>query len=110
MYHVTHLLLHRDSAAHTPPRETVAIRAAGPADAAALAALAETDSAPAAAVRRFSRLAADPHDGTVLVADVDGHPVAALDVARDRAVADPFEPTARIVELLRLRARQLATP
>jgi hypothetical protein len=112
MYHVTHLLvraLHRDGGPPAIPGEAVAIRAAGPADAKALAALAETDSAPRAAAR-LARLAADPAEGAVLVADIDGHPVAALDVARDNAVADPFEPTARIVELLRLRARQLAHP
>jgi hypothetical protein len=111
MYHVTHLLadvLHRE-APLARISETIAIRPAGPADGPALAALAEMDSAPGAAAR-LPRLAADSSEGAVLVADVDGHPVAALDVARDAAVADPFERTARIVELLRLRARQLAHP
>jgi hypothetical protein len=43
----------------------------------------------------------------VLIAEVDGKPVAAL--AGDQVVADPFVRTASLVELLRLRARQLAT-
>jgi hypothetical protein len=122
MYPVTHLVVHtfnRTASPVTPPSiasprrrrradasDGVAIRAAGPDDAAILSNLAQIDSAPLAA-ERLSRLAADPAAGTVLVADLDGHPVAALDVDRDCAVADPFEPTASLVAMLRLRARQL---
>ena len=46
-------------------------------------------------------------DGPRLVAHLDGAPVAALAIADDGVVADPFEPTVAAVELLRLRARQL---
>jgi hypothetical protein len=97
----------RHAASDAAVAEAVAIRPARPKDAGALAELAEVDGASAAAAR-LAQLAADPSEGTVLVADVDGHPVAALDVARNSAVADPFERTASLVELLRLRARQIA--
>jgi len=46
-------------------------------------------------------------DGSRLVAEVGGVTVAAISVADDTVVADPFEPTSSIVDLLRLRARQL---
>ena len=124
MYPVTHLVVHtinRNASPVMPPaispsRRTkaapvasngVSIRAAGPGDAAMLSNLAQIDSAPRAA-ERLSRLAGDPAAGAVLVADVHGHPLAALDVDRDSAVADPFEPTASLVAMLRLRAKQLA--
>ena len=124
MYPVTHLVVHTINRNASPvmpaplrsPRrrrredvasDGVAIRAAGPDDAVVLSNLALIDSAPLAA-ERLSRLAADPGAGTVLVADVDGQPLAALDVDRDSAVADPFEPTASLVAMLRVRARQLA--
>ena len=45
--------------------------------------------------------------GARLLALVGGHPVAALAVADDTVVADPFEKTAPVVDLLRVRARQL---
>jgi hypothetical protein len=51
--------------------------------------------------------AARPLTGDVLLAERDGRPVAALAVARGEVVADPFEPTAAEVELLRTRARTL---
>ena len=125
MYPVTHLVVHtfnRNASPVAPPAfgsrgrraeaaqvasEAVAIRVAGPGDAGSLSDLAQIDSSPLAA-GRLARLATDPTAGTVLVADVDGHPMAALDVERDRAVADPFEPTASLVALLRERAKQLA--
>jgi hypothetical protein len=122
MYPVTHLVVHSLNRNASPVMPAsirsrrrrrvddpagVAIRAARPDDAAVLSNLAQIDSAPLAA-ERLSRLAADPAAGTVLVADVDGHPLAALDVDRDSAVADPFEPTASLVAMLRVRARQLA--
>jgi hypothetical protein len=43
----------------------------------------------------------------VLVAEVDGTPVAAISLVDGHVVADPFERTADVVELLRLRAAQL---
>jgi hypothetical protein len=68
---------------------TVVIRAARGSDGAALENLARMDSQ-------------RPLTGAVLVAEQDGVIVAALD--GDRAIADPFRPTADLVELLRLHA------
>ena len=45
--------------------------------------------------------------GDVLVAEVAGEPVAAIEVATGTTVADPFRRTADSVELLRARARHL---
>jgi hypothetical protein len=70
------------------------IRRAGAADVPALSALAVLDDA-------------RPLGDDVLVAERAGAPVAALDLADDRVVADPFAPTAGAVALLRLRADQL---
>lgn len=52
-------------------------------------------------------------EGERLVAEVDGLVVAAIAVADDTVAADPFEHTANVSALLRIRARQLraaATP
>ena len=77
-------------------RTDIVIRPATPADLPALWRLAALDDAPV------------PNAGSdVLIAEVDGQPVAAY--ASGRAIADPFRRTASLVELLRLRARQLAT-
>lgn len=46
-------------------------------------------------------------DGPRLVAELDGRPVAALELRTGAAVADPFVLTAPLVELLRVRAAQL---
>lgn len=48
---------------------------------------------------------AAPLTGEVIVAEVAGRPVAAIEVATGRTVADPFERTTDVVALLRLRAR-----
>ena len=69
------------------------IRVARPADEWAVARLAALDSTAKPA-------------GDVLLAEVDGTPVAALSVTDGQAVADPFHPSAEAVALLRLRARQ----
>jgi hypothetical protein len=69
----------------------IVLRAAAPADERALRRLAALDS-----VR--------PLRGQALVAEVDGVPVAALDLDDARVVADPFERTADVVELLKVRA------
>ncbi|HEX4364304.1 MAG TPA: hypothetical protein VHZ75_07105 [Solirubrobacteraceae bacterium] len=47
----------------------------------------------------------EPLRGPALIAEVDGVVRAALDLADDRVVADPFAPTAELVELLRVHAR-----
>ena len=44
--------------------------------------------------------------GTVLLAEVDGEPWAALGLDDGHVVADPFRRSAWVVELLRARARQ----
>ncbi|MCW2986630.1 MAG: hypothetical protein JWR63_4200, partial [Conexibacter sp.] len=73
----------------------VTIRPAFPDDAHALARLAALDS---------SRLPTGP----LLLAEIDGEPWAAVALRNGRAIADPFRPTAALVDLLRRRAAQLA--
>jgi hypothetical protein len=70
------------------------LRICGPRDDAALRRLAERDSA-------------RPLAGRVLVAEVAGEPRAAICLETRRVVADPFVPTAAIVDLLRARAEQI---
>ena len=43
----------------------------------------------------------------VLLAEVDGQPLAALGLSDGRVIADPFHHTADLIDLLRARARQL---
>jgi hypothetical protein len=45
-----------------------------------------------------------PLDGRVLVADLDGTPVAALSLDDGRVIADPFQRTDHLVANLRMRA------
>jgi hypothetical protein len=73
---------------------TLALRLAQPDDALAIRRLAALDDAP-------------PLARPVLVAFVDGQPVAAASLVDERTVANPFLPTADVVALLSLRARQL---
>jgi hypothetical protein len=73
---------------------TLAIRLARPDDALAVRRLAALDDAP-------------PLAGERLIALLDGEPVAAASLADGRTIANPFLPTADIVALLNLRARQL---
>jgi hypothetical protein len=68
---------------------------ANDADAGALRTLAELDSRPIPA-------------GPVLVAELDGRLQAALGLKAGEAIANPFRHTAHLVELLRVRAAQLA--
>jgi hypothetical protein len=70
---------------------TVVIRVATPADREELALLAELDSA-------------RPLTGSVLVAQSDGRIRAAYAIEDDRAIGDPFLPTAGLVELLKARS------
>jgi hypothetical protein len=78
----------------TMPASPVALRLATPGDAPALVSLAALDSAP-------------PLDGPVLLAHRDDHLLAAVALTDGREIADPFAPTAGVLELLRLRARQI---
>jgi hypothetical protein len=75
----------------TSTEPTVVLRLARPEDAASLARLAALDSAP-------------PLREPALLALVDGRALAALSLADRRVVADPFAPTADIVDLLHKRA------
>jgi hypothetical protein len=72
----------------------VVIREATEADRAALARVAERDSSAVPA-------------GEVLVAESGGELRAAIEVDGALAVADPFQPTAELLDLLRTRAGQL---
>jgi hypothetical protein len=67
----------------------------------------------AAVVRRLAELDSAPElTGQVVIALLNGEPVAGLSLLDERVVADPFVPTTEPVALLRLRAEQLsgATP
>jgi hypothetical protein len=75
----------------------VTLRICGPEDGTALRRLAGRDSAM-------------PLDGTVLLAEVAGEPRAAIALETGRVIADPFAPTAELVDLLRARAKQLRQP
>ena len=74
---------------------TISIRAATTGDGPALARLAALDSAPV------------PF-GPVLLAEVDGRPLAALSVNDGRVIGDPFTRTTELAELLRVHARMTA--
>jgi hypothetical protein len=77
--------------------DRVTVRGSIAADAARLRELAALDS------RR-------PLAGELLVAEVDEVLVAAISLEGDGAIADPFRPTADVVNLLELRAAQIARP
>ena len=74
--------------------DRVWVRLAVPGDAGALLRLAALDSQPLP-------------DGPKLVADLGGELVAAVPLSGGSVIADPFRPTADLVELMRLRAAQL---
>ena len=71
----------------------ISIRPAAADDAPALRRVAERDSRPLPG-------------GRLLVAEVAGEVQAVLSLDTGESVADPFRPTAALVDLLRLRARQ----
>jgi hypothetical protein len=74
------------------PSTTYVIRTATDHDADALARLAALD-------------AQRPLEGSVLIGELGGEPVVALSLDDDRAIADPFHPTAHLLATLRVRAR-----
>jgi hypothetical protein len=76
------------------PAEPVTIRRATAADRVALERLAALDSAPAPV-------------GDVLIAEIADEAVAAIELAGGATIADPFRPTAELVELLGMRAATL---
>jgi hypothetical protein len=60
------------------------------------------------ALTRLAALDSQPRlRGSILIGELDGEPVAALSLADDRAIADPFRPTAHLVASMRVRARGL---
>jgi hypothetical protein len=73
---------------------SVTLRFGFPDDAEAIARLAALDSA-------------EPPAQPVLLAEVDGRPLAALSLSDGAVVADPFHATTSLVELLRARSHQL---
>ena len=81
---------------HTPrpASKRVTVRHATGADGRDLARLAALDSA-------------RPIDGAALIAESDARIIAALPLGSGRPIADPFEPSAELLALLELRARQL---
>ena len=85
----------RRAGRHRAARRTSSCAAPSPADAAVLSRLAQLDGAPRPA-------------GAVLVAELDGEIVAAVPFDGGRAIADPFRPTAELVELLRARCAKAA--
>ena len=74
--------------------EAMTIRPAGDRDRGRLAELAALDSA-------------RPFGGEALVAEIEGRPVAAVEVGTGREIADPFAWTRSVLDLLRLRAAQV---
>jgi hypothetical protein len=82
---------------HGSGEATIALRLAHADERGAIDRLAHLDEAPAPA-------------GDVLLALVDGEPVAALSLVDGGVVADPFAPTADVVDLLRVRAKRLGAP
>ncbi len=67
---------------------------------------AATDDEPA--IERLSALDEQQlPPGERLIAELEGRPVAAVDVGSGATVADPFVPTRAVVELLGLRAAQV---
>jgi hypothetical protein len=83
--------------------DDVVIRAATPADSAALVRLGALDGNRSAG----QRLADAAAEHAVLVAEVDGSLEAALALDGGLAIADPFRRTALDLQLLSIRARQL---
>jgi hypothetical protein len=85
------------SSPHEPFFGRVVIRLATAGDRCSLERLAQLDST-------------DMPLGPVLIGELRERPVAALSLGDGKVVADPFVATGEIVELLRLRARQLDRP
>jgi hypothetical protein len=67
------------------------------------------DEADVHAVRRLAQLDdARALTGEILLAVLDGEPVAALSLSDGRVVANPFVRTADVITLLRMRAAQIS--
>jgi hypothetical protein len=77
-----------------PVKRPVTLRICGPADERALRWLARRDTQA-------------PLEGTILAAEVEDKPLAAICLETGRVVADPFSHTAALVDLLRTRAAEI---
>lgn len=65
-------------------------------------------AADARTVREIARLDSQrPLEGPVLIGEIDGRPAAAVSLEDSRVVADPFQHTARLTPLMRMRASAL---
>jgi hypothetical protein len=80
-----------------PAMPAYALRLAHPNEAPTVREIAALDDAPAL-------------EGEVLLALLDGRPIAALSLNDRRVIATPFVPTSQAVALLHLRAQQLLGP
>jgi hypothetical protein len=61
------------------------------------------------ALERLARLDTQrPLHGTVLIGEVDGRPAAAISLDDGRVIADPFEFTVQLRQVLRIRAASLS--
>jgi hypothetical protein len=76
--------------------QNVTVRRSTSGDESALARLASLDSG-------------SPPRGPALIAEADSRMLAALPLGSGRPIADPFEPTAELVQLLELRRSQIET-
>jgi hypothetical protein len=60
------------------------------------------------ALRRLAQLdSSTPIDGDALIGAVHGKPAAAISLRDGRVTADPFQPTAQVVQALQLRKRAI---
>ena len=99
----------RPAAAPSRAGAPVAIRRARPEDAGTLERLAALDGRGDAFARVAASWAGDP-ELTVLLAEADGAPAAAVVVSTGTTLADPFARSGELVRLLKLRADQLRAP
>ena len=72
------------------PSNAYVIRQAGEADERALHQLAELDGQ-------------RPFSGPALIGEIDGRPAAAISMFEGRVIADPFQPTTVLTQVLRMR-------
>jgi hypothetical protein len=48
-----------------------------------------------------------PFSGPALIGEIDGRPAAAISLFEERVIADPFQPTTALRQMLRMRLRAL---
>ena len=105
---LTSFLLPRDPRRHKEGRPRVDRKAARPDTEVHRVTVRLAEAADDAAIVRLAALdSAKVPDGSLVVADIAGTIQAALPVDGGTAIANPFVPTADLVKLLEVRARQL---